>query len=204
MVIYIANIWPDMYVWNFIQIQNICRCLRWMENGLKEPKKSQGVSVKHKEFWRMERKEYAIAIIIVAIKFKAFLEYELMDISGIVSYYTEQLKDVDGLAVPIVPEGYSSSWAQYTLRLSETVERAAVQSNMRECGIPTMVYYGKPMHTQGAFTGTRSAVADCPNTGMLCGCVLCLPIHPYLTKGEIELVADTLKGAFYFTKGFES
>lgn len=132
---------------------------------------------------------------ILQVKFKAFEKYELMDINEIASYYTEQLRDVNGLSVPIVPEGYSSSWAQYTLRLSEGVDRAAVQAYMKERGIPTMVYYTKPMHRQGAFAGTRSAVADCPNTELLCRRVLCLPIHPYLTKGEIELVADTLKEA---------
>ena len=130
---------------------------------------------------------------ILLVKFAAFEEYELADVNKMALHYTEQLKDVNGLTVPVVPEGYDSSWAQYTLCLSEGTDRAAVQAYMKERGIPTMVYYAKPMHRQGAFAGTRSAIADCPNTELLCERVLCLPIHPYLTTEETKLVADTLK-----------
>jgi dTDP-4-amino-4,6-dideoxygalactose transaminase len=49
------------------------------------------------------------------------------------------------------------------------------------------------MHKQGAFIGTRSVEADCPNTEMLCNRVLCLPIHPYLTDEEVRFVAEKLK-----------
>lgn len=132
---------------------------------------------------------------ILLAKFTAFREYELTDVNKAATLYTEQLKEVRGLVVPIVPEGYYSSWAQYTLRLPEDVKREAVQAYLKEHGIPTMVYYSKPMHKQGAFAGTRSAIADCPNTEMLCESVLCLPIHPYLAESEIKLVADTLKEA---------
>lgn len=132
---------------------------------------------------------------ILLVKFAAFEEYELADVNKMALHYTEQLKDVNGLTVPVVPEGYDSSWAQYTLCLSEGTDRAAVQAYMKERGIPTMVYYAKPMHRQGAFAGTRSAIADCPSTELLCERVLCLPIHPYLTTEETKLVADTLKEA---------
>lgn len=132
---------------------------------------------------------------ILLVKFAAFEEYELADVNKMALHYTEQLKDVNGLTVPVVPEGYDSSWAQYTLCLSEGTDRAAVQAYMKERGIPTMVYYTKPMHRQGAFAGTRSAIADCPSTELLCERVLCLPIHPYLTTEETKLVADTLKEA---------
>ncbi len=132
---------------------------------------------------------------ILLVKFAAFAEYELVDINKIASLYTEQLKDVSGLMVPSVPEGCGSSWAQFTLLLSEDTDRVAVQAYLKERGVPTMVYYTKPMHKQGAFAGTRSAVADCPNTELLCGRVLCLPIHPYLTEEETMLVADALKEA---------
>lgn len=67
-----------------------------------------------------------------------------------------------------------------------------VQNYMKEAGIPTMIYYRKPMHMQGAFSGTWSADADCPVTEKLCEQVLCLPIHPYLEIEEIELVVKTL------------
>ena len=68
-----------------------------------------------------------------------------------------------------------------------------MQGKMKEAGIPTMVYYVKPMHKQGAFFGTISADVDCPVTEYLCDHVLCLPIHPYMTEDEVEMVAEKLR-----------
>lgn len=130
---------------------------------------------------------------ILLAKLEAFREYELADVNKAAALYTERLKDVEGLTLPVVPEGFYSSWAQYTVQLPVGTNRAMIQAYMKENGIPTMAYYVKPMHLQGAFAGTRSAIADCTNTERLCSSVLCLPIHPYLTESEVAMVADVLK-----------
>ena len=93
----------------------------------------------------------------------------------------------------MVPESYYSSWAQYTIQLSDSMDRTAIQEKLKAQGIPTMIYYTKPMHKQGAFEGTYSAQADCPAAEELCRSVLCLPIHPYLTEEEIENVTEALE-----------
>lgn len=129
---------------------------------------------------------------VLDVKFQAFREYELQDVNKAAAKYTQLLKDVSGLILPCVPDGCYSSWAQYTVRLPEGTDRECVQNYMKEAGIPTMIYYRKPMHMQGAFSGTWSADADCPVTEKLCEQVLCLPIHPYLEIEEIELVVKTL------------
>lgn len=126
-------------------------------------------------------------------KLKAFEEYELSDVNKAAAMYTELLSDIDELALPTVPDSYESSWAQYTIQLPAGTDRRQVQSFMKERNIPTMIYYVKPMHKQGAFVNTLSAIADCPITEKLCESVLCLPIHPYLTEEEIVKVACTLK-----------
>ena len=125
-------------------------------------------------------------------KLKAFEEYELDEINKVANWYEERLSGIVGLTLPKVPDGYYSSWAQYTVQLPDGVDRSVVQSKMKEAGIPTMLYYVKPMHKQGAFTGTISAEAICPITEYLCDHVLCLPIHPYMTKNEVERVAGEL------------
>ena len=68
---------------------------------------------------------------------------------------------------------------------------------MKDDGIPTNIYYIKPMHKQGAFVGTRSAIAECPNTEALCESVLCLPIHPYMTDEEVKMVSEKLGDALH-------
>ncbi|MFR4803793.1 MAG: DegT/DnrJ/EryC1/StrS family aminotransferase [Eggerthellaceae bacterium] len=90
-----------------------------------------------------------------------------------------------GLALPEVPEGYRSSWAQYTVRLPEGLDRDALQAALKERGVPTMVYYPKPMHGQGAFEGAHLCPDGCPVTKRLCETVLSLPMGPYLTADEV-------------------
>lgn len=131
---------------------------------------------------------------VLLTKLKAFEEYELEDVNTVAEWYNEALVDAD-LVLPLVPEGFGSSWAQYTVQLPDGTDRQALQDALKAAGIPSMVYYIKPMHLQGAFENTDSAKADCPVTEKLCKTVLSLPMHPYLTKEEIGVVADHLMKA---------
>lgn len=126
-------------------------------------------------------------------KLDAFISYELKDVNTVAEHYTKQLSDTE-LVLPIIKEGFYSSWAQYTIQLTDMEQRNKVQSKLKELGIPTMVYYAKPMHMQGAFKGTDSENADCENTVELCKTVLSLPMHPYMTEEQVTEVCNALKG----------
>lgn len=125
-------------------------------------------------------------------KFEAFRDYELKDVNQVADWYAEELQDTK-LVLPIIKEGFYSSWAQYTIQLPEGTDRKALQNKMKIAGIPTMVYYAKPMHLQDAFAGTDSAAADCPVAERLCETVLSLPMHPYMKQEDVELVSKLLK-----------
>lgn len=127
-------------------------------------------------------------------KFKAFVDYELRDINEVASWYTEGLCDTR-LVLPEIREGFHSSWAQFTIQLPEDIDRKALQTKLKSADIPSMIYYAKPMHTQGAFEGTDSAIADCPVTEKLCKTVLSLPLDPYKTKEDIDFVVTEIKKA---------
>lgn len=129
---------------------------------------------------------------ILVPKFKAFKDYELSDINKVASWYTEGLKGTT-LTLPVINDGFYSSWAQYTVQIPNTIDRKKVQAKLKEAGIPSMVYYAKPMHQQGAFAGTDSADADCPVTEQLCSTVLSLPLDPYKTKEDIDSVVTEIK-----------
>lgn len=124
-------------------------------------------------------------------KLEAFEKYEVADVNAAAAKYTKALAG-SCLELPRIPEGMVSSWAQYTVILPESINRADFQAELKAAGIPTMVYYAKPMHLQGAFAGTDSAEANCPITEYLCSHVLSLPIHPYLDDEEIKLVCDKI------------
>lgn len=130
---------------------------------------------------------------VLKVKLKAFRGYELIDVNKVAARYTELFREtaVD-LVLPTIMDGYYSSWAQYTIQLPENVDRNVIQMCMKTVGIPTMVYYPKPMHRQKAFIGTNSANTECPITEELCKKVLCLPIHPYLEEEECRRIVSAL------------
>ncbi|GAA0198034.1 DegT/DnrJ/EryC1/StrS family aminotransferase [Kangiella japonica] len=78
---------------------------------------------------------------------------------------------------PVVPEGYLSSWAQYTL-VSD--DRDAAMAKYKEQGVPTMIYYGTCMHQQSAFKGLEYQPGDFPIAEKLAKTVFSLPMHGYL------------------------
>ena len=135
---------------------------------------------------------------ILKVKFKAFKDYEIKDINRAASWYNEEFKQagLEGkIVLPEIKDGYLSSWAQYTIQLPEGIDRAALQTKLKVDGIPSMVYYMKPMHKQGAYEGTDSAIADCPVTEKLCKTVLSLPLHPYMEAKDVSFVVQKIKEA---------
>ncbi len=138
----------------------------------------------------------SIQAAILGVKFKAFKDYELKDVNKVADKYTEFLTaggaKEKGLTPPVVHEGFYSSWAQYTIQLPQSVDREKLQNELKAQGIPTMIYYIKPMHCQGAFDGTRSSIADCPVTENICKYVLSLPLDPYKTEEDVRFVTQSL------------
>lgn len=128
-------------------------------------------------------------------KLKLFEQTELFDVNKVAEWYNEELKETD-LILPKVLEGYYSSWAQYTIRLPHGYNRDIIREKLKENGIPSMVYYKKPMHEQGAFAGICSHNYEDSETGMLCDSVLSLPMGPYLNQDEVQTICKCLKDIF--------
>ena len=130
---------------------------------------------------------------ILQVKLKAFREYELDAVNAAAERYTSLLSGLVG--TPVVPEGFRSSWAQYTVRLRDAAQRDALQASLKAAGIPSMVYYPKPMHLQAAFASIMAGQNGnpCPVATSLCERVLSLPMHPYLTDEDIDTVCRTIK-----------
>ncbi|MEM5493790.1 DegT/DnrJ/EryC1/StrS aminotransferase family protein [Hoeflea sp. AS16] len=99
------------------------------------------------------------------------------------------------VAMPKVPDGLQSVWAQYTIKLPEGADRAAIQASMKQEGIPTAVYYAKPLHRQDAYSQYGIAGGSLPVTDMLSQCVLSLPMHPYLDEDTQDRVVSALISA---------
>ena len=127
---------------------------------------------------------------ILKVKLKAFVDHELEDVNRIYHLYNERLKDI--VEIPVIPEGYYSSFAQYTIKLKGKAQRDGLQAKLKEQGIPSMIYYIKPMHKQGAFADLKYDEADYVVTNNLCDTVLSLPMHPYLTEDDVDRVCKVI------------
>lgn len=126
---------------------------------------------------------------ILQVKMNAFEEYELVDVNKVADRYTEKLRDV--VKTPTVRDGFFSSWAQYSILLKDEAERDGLQAHLKGKGIPSMVYYPKPMSKQGAFGTIDCVKVDLSVTADLCRRVLALPMHPYLTvDGQDEIIRE--------------
>lgn len=128
---------------------------------------------------------------ILQVKLRAF-DKEIESVNKVARQYTALLKD--SVKTPVIPENFGSSWAQYTIQLPTEAKRNALQAALKGAGIPSMVYYPKPMHLQTAFANLQSSIfnGQCPVAERLCSTVLSLPMHPYLESSDIEQICSTL------------
>lgn len=135
---------------------------------------------------------------ILQVKLRAFAE-ELVAVNKAAAEYTARLADI--VETPVVPDGFLSSWSQYTIKLNSKTERDGLKAHLNGQGIPSMVYYPTPMHRQTAFKSMELPKSDCPVAGKLCDTVLSLPIHPYISLEEIHAVCNEIRTFLHREKG---
>ena len=123
-------------------------------------------------------------------KLEAFKKYELENRNKWASEYTKRLEKY--VKTPIVLDGYTSSWAQYTIILESVEKRNLIQEKLKEQGIPTNVYYPKPLHKQTVYSGYELNLEDLKVSEELCKTVLSLPMHPYLTEENINIICEKI------------
>jgi dTDP-4-amino-4,6-dideoxygalactose transaminase len=109
----------------------------------------------------------------------------------VASCYREMIADL--VIVPEVSPELTSVWAQYTVRLPAGQDRDRVAAKLKACGIPTAVYYAKPLHRQTAYRDYPTAGNGLPVSDRLAGEVLSLPMHPYLSPRDQDRIADALR-----------
>ena len=127
------------------------------------------------------------AILLEKIK---FFDEETASCHAVAEEYTKHLQNI--VDVPVIKEGMYSAWAQYTICFHSAEEREQAARVLKENGIPTAVYYRKPMHIQGAFRDCKTIGLDCGITEKICERCLSLPMHPYLNRKDIEKIVTII------------
>lgn len=124
-------------------------------------------------------------------KLHAFNDYELNRRNEIADIYNHELNDI--VITPLVKENMQSSWAQYTILLNDEQERNELQQYLKSKGIPSMIYYPKPLHMQSVYKDHIVYSKDLKNAENLSRKCLSLPMHPYLEREQIITVCNEIK-----------
>jgi len=122
-------------------------------------------------------------------KLKIF-DKEVVKKNEIAARYTDVLERTRGIIVPTVPAGYTSSWAQYTLRVER---REELMTYLKTQGIPTTIYYPKTMsQTKALIKYSKYQVGELKNSVKYSNSVLSLPMHAYLTDDEVNYICKKI------------
>ena len=120
---------------------------------------------------------------ILLAKFEIFPE-EINLRQQVAQRYTNLFTPYASLLTPHLPEGHKSAWAQYSILAKDEQHRSNLQIKLKENGIPTAVYYPKPLHQQTAFTGLGYKDGDFPVSEDYADRIFSIPMYPYLTEEE--------------------
>ena len=131
---------------------------------------------------------------ILLAKFSLF-EEEVRLRQAVASRYTERLHACRDLVTPYVPAGYRSVWAQYSLLARDEAQRDAIMKKMQAAGIPTVIYYPRPLHLQGAFSFLGYRQGDFPVSEESARRIFSLPMHPYLGEADQDRIVSSLLDA---------
>ena len=93
------------------------------------------------------------------------------------------------VVVPHVPAGMRSAWAQYSIQCDN---REGMMSALKNKGIPTAIYYPKPLHLQKAFAQLGYERGQFPVAEEIASRIFSLPMHPYLEEKDQDMIIDAI------------
>jgi dTDP-4-amino-4,6-dideoxygalactose transaminase len=114
---------------------------------------------------------------------------EVQKRQAIAAFYQHNLPKA--LQAPKVPDNLRSAWALYTVTCDPAL-RDHLMSELEKKGIPTRIYYQKPLHQQLAYKHFPSAAPQLTTAEQLSKQVLSLPMHPYLTEGQLAKIVSAI------------
>jgi len=117
-------------------------------------------------------------------------ETEIRMRQDVAGRYSSGLKEF--LQIPVIPDGLTSAWAQYSV---VTADREAYLAALKEQGIPTAIYYPRPLHLQTAFVYLDYREGDFPIAERMSKTIFSLPMHPYLTAQDQEQIIAAVENA---------
>jgi len=109
--------------------------------------------------------------------------------------YEKLLSKTPFLKTPQIPENYLSVWAQYSVYAENENQREIILEKLNKAGIPSAIYYPKPLHLQEAFSYLGYKKGDFPVSENVAQRIFSLPMHPYLKEDDQKKIAEVLQSA---------
>jgi UDP-2-acetamido-2-deoxy-ribo-hexuluronate aminotransferase len=133
----------------------------------------------------------SIQAAVLLAKLAVFPE-ELQARERIARVYDQRLGNA--VTTPKRVAGSTSAWAIYAILLPDEASRDRIQAALRADGVPTAIYYPRPLHRQPAYSAQHDGSA-LPVSEDLAGRILALPIHPDLTDENVDRVCEAVLSA---------
>ena len=134
---------------------------------------------------------------VLLAKFELFPE-EIQLRGQVARRYEELLSPLasnGALITPQTPSEMTSVWAQYSVLARDEAHRAAIQNRLKEAGVPTAIYYPRPLHLQPAFASLGYREGDFPVSEDCAARIFSLPMHPYLKAEDQESIVGIIRSS---------
>jgi len=128
---------------------------------------------------------------VLLAKFSIFQE-EIAMRQKAAKIYGELLSGMAKIITPRIPPDSTSVWAQYSVLAADESHRARVRQGLEKAGVPTAVYYPKPLHLQTAFAHLGYRAGEFPVSEEISSRIFSLPMHPYLDGADQAKIAEVL------------
>ncbi|MBI5061105.1 MAG: DegT/DnrJ/EryC1/StrS family aminotransferase [Candidatus Aenigmarchaeota archaeon] len=109
-------------------------------------------------------------------------------------YYKKKLSGISGITIPAVPKDFRHVYQMFTVRVENAALRDKLVKHLERSGIASKVYF-EPVHLS-EFYRKSFGRQELPVTEKISGEVLSLPMHPALSKEEIDCIAEKINKFF--------
>ncbi len=99
-----------------------------------------------------------------------------------------------GVTIPTRVPNSTSAWAIYAITIKDSATRDRLQGDLKTAGVPTAIYYPKPLHHQPAYRASHTG-NPLPVSEDLATRILALPIHPDLSEAQAHAVCAAVTSA---------
>ena len=123
-------------------------------------------------------------------KLKALKDYEMNQRQIVADRYNKSFHGY--LQIPTVSSGNKSAYAQYAVLANSEKERDGILESLNRELIPNMIYYPYPQHKLIVNKDNPYLGISFENAEKYCNTTFSLPMHPYLKKGEQDLIIQTV------------